>query len=322
MTVFGALKCDDEVGRLAALRRYEVMDSDPEREFDQIVALVKTVFSVPYVSINLIDSDHQMMMATAGIERSVCRREDAFCNHTIRGHEAMIVENATKDPRFEGNPSVRGKAHIRAYLGVPLTSPEGYNIGALCIFDVKPRKFGASDAEVLRNFAKIVMSQFELRLIARQDSLTGALTRRAFFERLDRAVAQQDGSSLLMLDLDHFKSVNDRYGHAAGDIVLRRVSELLMANLRNLDSVGRLGGEEFGILLQAIPQDPALAIANRLRQAITKIIVSDFPDLHPTVSIGLATLRGDRSHSHWLARADAALYAAKDAGRNRVVVAP
>lgn len=321
MNVFAAFKANDEAGRLAALQRYEVLDQASEKEFEQIVTLVRTLFKVPYVAINLIDTDRQFMQTAAGMQPMSCPREDAFCDQTIRGRRALAVEDATQDPRFASNPYVCSAAHIRSYLGVPLTSPDGYNIGALCVFDTEPRSFSAGDIDVLSNFAKIVMSQFELRLIARQDSLTGTLTRRAFLERLDRALADDEESSLLMLDLDHFKKVNDSHGHSAGDLVLRRVSECLMANLRNLDSVGRLGGEEFGILLSGVPETEALFIAERLRCAISDLEFPEMGGFRQTISIGVASRRGDTSQSKWLARADEALYNAKHAGRNTLVLA-
>lgn len=321
MNVFAAFKANDEAGRLAALQRYEVLDRASEKEFEQIVTLVRTLFKVPYVAINLIDTDRQFMQTAAGMQPMNCPRGDTFCDQTIRGRRALAVEDATQDPRFASNPYVYSEAHIRSYLGVPLTSPDGYNIGALCVFDTEPRSFSAGDIDVLSNFSKIVMSQFELRLIARQDSLTGALTRRAFFERLDRALAEDEESSLLMLDLDHFKKVNDTHGHSAGDLVLRRVSECLMANLRNLDSVGRLGGEEFGVLLSGVPEAEALRIADGLRGAISDLEFPEMGGFRQTVSIGVASRRGETSQSKWLARADEALYTAKHAGRNTLVLA-
>ncbi|WP_283176489.1 GAF domain-containing protein [Gemmobacter sp. 24YEA27] len=180
MTIKPLFRLNDEAGRLAALRRYEILDSAPETEFSDIVALVKSIFNTKYAAINLIDSERQWMKAAAGLEPLECGRGDAFCDHTIRGTSALAVEDATADSRFSDNPFVTGEASIRSYLGVPLTSPDGYNIGAICVFDTGLRKFSDADKTVLENFAKVVMSQFELRLIARQDSLTGSLTRRAF----------------------------------------------------------------------------------------------------------------------------------------------
>ncbi|SEC61773.1 sensor domain-containing diguanylate cyclase [Rhodobacter sp. 24-YEA-8] len=321
MTIKPLFRLNDEAGRLAALRRYEILDSAPETEFSDIVALVKSIFNTKYAAINLIDSERQWMKAAAGLEPLECGRGDAFCDHTIRGTSALAVEDATADSRFSDNPFVTGEASIRSYLGVPLTSPDGYNIGAICVFDTGLRKFSDADKTVLENFAKVVMSQFELRLIARQDSLTGSLTRRAFVERMDRLSGREDPVSLLMIDLDRFKLVNDTFGHPVGDIVLKSVATTIQSSLRKSDALGRLGGEEFAVLLPGADATGALAFADRLRNEIATRKLDEIAGANVTLSIGIADHRAGESRDLWLARADHALYAAKTTGRNRCVVA-
>lgn len=321
MTIKPLFRLNDEAGRLAALRRYEILDSAPETEFSDIVALVKSIFNTKYAAINLIDSERQWMKAAAGLEPLECGRGDAFCDHTIRGTSALAVEDATTDSRFSDNPFVTGEASIRSYLGVPLTSPDGYNIGAICVFDTGLRKFTDADKTVLENFAKVVMSQFELRLIARQDSLTGSLTRRAFVERMDRLSGREDPVSLLMIDLDRFKLVNDTFGHPVGDIVLKSVATTIQSSLRKSDALGRLGGEEFAVLLPGADATGALAFADRLRNEIATRKLDEIAGANVTLSIGIADHRAGESRDLWLARADHALYAAKTTGRNRCVVA-
>jgi diguanylate cyclase (GGDEF)-like protein len=133
-----------------------------------------------------------------------------------------------------------------------------------------------------------------------------------------------DALSLLVLDVDHFKSINDKYGHAAGDRVLIDLTLRAESVIRNIDYLGRLGGEEFAVLLTDTSLDEANAVAERLR-AVLDATVSD-PDkiadaLTYAVSIGVAQLHPGESFSHLLQRADAALYKAKQAGRNRVISA-
>ncbi|MBJ2149706.1 sensor domain-containing diguanylate cyclase [Paracoccus sp. IB05] len=321
MTIKPVFRLDDEAGRLAALRRYEILDSAPETEFADIVALVKSIFNTKYAAINLIDSERQWMKAAAGLEPLECGRGDAFCDHTIRGTSALAVEDASADSRFADNPFVTGEASIRSYLGVPLTSPDGYNIGAICVFDTGLRKFSDADETVLENFAKVVMSQFELRLIARQDSLTGSLTRRAFMERMDRLAGHEEPVSLLMIDLDRFKLVNDTFGHPVGDIVLKTVATTIQSSLRKSDALGRLGGEEFAVLLPGADATGALAFADRLRNEIATRKLAEIAGANVTLSIGIADHRAGESRDAWLARADHALYAAKTTGRNRCIVA-
>lgn len=313
----------DEAARLAALQRYEILDTEPEEEFEEIVSLIKSIFSIPFAAINLIDHDRQWAKAAAGMCRSGvnCDRADAFCDHTIRGTAPLIVEDARQDPRFKDNHFVVGPAGLRSYLGVPLRTPEGYNIGALCVFGDEPRSFTAADVEVLINFSKVVMSQFELRLTARVDGLTGVLTRTAFLTRMERLVAENrpDPASLVLIDLDHFKSINDDFGHPVGDIVLNRVASEMSRLARKSDWVGRVGGEEFAILLNGAELQDARVFSERLRTAIAQLKISEIGGRTLTVSIGIAERRKGEARQAWYERADRLLYVAKDSGRDRAV---
>ncbi len=165
----------------------------------------------------------------------------------------------------------------------------------------------------------------KLRRLATTDGLTGALNRAEFLalgqRETERALHSSRDLVVLMLDVDHFKTINDRYGHAGGDCALRHLVALLQAGLRNVDRLGRLGGEEFAIMLPATAQEPAERVAQRLLTAVagTNVPFGDTP-IAMTVSIGLAIRRDtDRSIEQIIARADDALYRAKNTGRNRVV---
>jgi diguanylate cyclase (GGDEF)-like protein len=165
--------------------------------------------------------------------------------------------------------------------------------------------------------------------MATTDFLTGLANRRSFMARLEAELARLkrfdiERAAILMLDLDHFKRVNDSHGHAAGDAVLKHFAALLRAELRKIDTGGRLGGEEFAILLIGADLAAAELSAERLRRRIAATPL-DFAgqSIAVTVSIGIATLApGDASADAALRRADAALYAAKQAGRNRVCASP
>lgn len=169
----------------------------------------------------------------------------------------------------------------------------------------------------------------EVQAIATTDALTGLCNRRAFMTRMDDELARLKRhelleASILMLDLDHFKRINDDYGHAAGDVVLQQFGSLLKAHLRREDSAGRIGGEEFAILLPDTDVHAALAFADRLRSLVA---AAEIPwmgqPLRITVSIGIAALSaGNPDIGSALACADRALYAAKHAGRNRALIDP
>jgi diguanylate cyclase (GGDEF)-like protein len=165
----------------------------------------------------------------------------------------------------------------------------------------------------------------ELRRMAETDPLTGLANRRAFFEKSEAAFAGARAVglalSVLVIDIDHFKAINDRYGHAAGDTVIEKVAEACAAMLRPSDVLARIGGEEFAVLLSARGEDEAAAVAGRLLGAVTRRpITVGGREVAVTVSIGVATRRpSDAGFAAMLARADAALYVAKNTGRGRVV---
>ncbi|WP_437226298.1 sensor domain-containing diguanylate cyclase [Planctomicrobium sp. SH661] len=166
----------------------------------------------------------------------------------------------------------------------------------------------------------------ELERIATEDQLTEVLTRRAFVERakvaLNRATQQETPIGLIMLDIDHFKSINDTYGHPGGDKVLTIVARRLKASLDEADLVGRLGGEEFGVLLHQCNDYQAHHVAERLRRAVHQnpIAVDDHLEIAVTISVGV-TAKVPRAENldDLLLIADKALYAAKTSGRNRSV---
>jgi diguanylate cyclase (GGDEF)-like protein len=166
----------------------------------------------------------------------------------------------------------------------------------------------------------------ELRRLATTDVLTGAFNRRHFMElagaEMDRAKRHKRPLVALMLDIDHFKRVNDTYGHPVGDLAIKALSDTCADVIRHEDILGRLGGEEFAIALTETDLEGALLVAERLRLAVAAIrIPTELGELSFTVSIGAAErLYGDAAMDALLSRADMGLYAAKRSGRNRVAV--
>lgn len=320
-------KLHDEAGRLSALRQYDILDSPSEEAFDRITQLVKNVFNVPICTVSLVDQDRQWFKSCVGIANADTPREITFCTHTIQHREPMYIPDATLDPRFKDNPLVVGEPGIRSYLGVPLSTPDGYNVGALCAIDVVPTQYNEGQIAILKSFAALVVDEFELRRIAQTDYLTGAATRRSFTLELEKSLARfgrtARPTALIYLDIDHFKRVNDQYGHPAGDKVLKTVAEALTQRLRQTDTFGRLGGEEFGILLENTTLEQATETAELLRAEIESLTVQNEPPLRVTASFGLAMLDSQTNGvRHWMAAADEALYDAKRTGRNRVSIAP
>jgi len=177
-------------------------------------------------------------------------------------------------------------------------------------------------------FQTLVRKAEALRDLAHTDPLTGCRNRRSFIQSAEEAQRQvnegQAEHALLMLDIDHFKRVNDRYGHPMGDRVIRMLAQTCIRNLRGSDILGRLGGEEFAILLSGSSLCSARKVAEHLRQKLEACCVPQDaegkPPVHFTVSIGATRLQpGDDSAMQAVERADVALYEAKTSGRNRIV---
>jgi two-component system, cell cycle response regulator len=171
----------------------------------------------------------------------------------------------------------------------------------------------------------LIQAREELRNLAMHDALTHLLNRRAIMDflaaELGRAAREEKPLTVMMVDIDHFKSVNDRFGHPAGDGVLREVSRRLRTSIRNYDNVGRFGGEEFLVVAPGCDALSGLAQAERLREIVSSepVAVKDL-SINATVSVGVATSHDLRSEQMevLLSAADKALYRAKEKGRNRI----
>jgi diguanylate cyclase (GGDEF)-like protein len=308
--------------RLRVLRSHAILDTPPEAPFERITKLAAAVLGVPMAAVTLVDEDRQWFKSEIGLGVCETPRDQSFCAHTMYEPEAMVVRDATLDPRFAGNPLVTGGPSVRFYAGVPLVTRSGIPLGALCAIDSAPRDVTARELDLLTDLAKIACEQLELRYLASLDDLTGAMRRTSFLSHLehDLQAPSVHGTSVLMIDVDHFKTLNDRFGHAAGDHALVEMVGVFRANLREDDYIGRLGGEEFCVAVPDAGQAAAYRIAERLRQSLEDARICFEGQVLPvTISVGVAAaLVGDGDAPALLQRADTALYEAKEAGRNRV----
>ncbi|HEX8611523.1 MAG TPA: diguanylate cyclase [Telluria sp.] len=196
--------------------------------------------------------------------------------------------------------------------------------------DYIAKPFNAEEMRVrVRAGRRIVDLEQELRRQATRDALTGIFNRGAILDLLQKEIARQartsDFLSLIFADLDHFKLINDTYGHLAGDDVLREATRRMQAMLRPYDCLGRYGGEELLAVLPDCDREGALAVAERMRGAMAGAVVQTaYGDIAVTVSIGVASVNVAQAveMTDLLHRADNALYSAKSGGRNRVALAP
>jgi signal transduction histidine kinase len=156
----------NETERLATLYGLNVLDSPPDKDFDDIVALAAAVCGVPMSLVSLIDTDRQWFKASVGTDLVETSRDLSFCAHAILGRDLLVVPDARQDPRFADNPAVAREGGVRFYAGAPLVTTDGYALGTLCVVDSRPRRLDVEQLQALRALARQVTSQLELRRYA------------------------------------------------------------------------------------------------------------------------------------------------------------
>jgi diguanylate cyclase (GGDEF)-like protein/PAS domain S-box-containing protein len=449
----------NEQERLAALRKYGILDTEPEQVFDSMVQLATYICQTPIAAISLVDEHRQWFKAIAGLDAKETSRDVAFCAHAILQEGTMVVPDALQDERFFDNPLVASAPHIRFYAGVPLVTSQGQRLGTLCVIDNKPRELDAAQLEAIKVLADNVMAHLDLRLShkhirqyvddlqlaatifessseamivtdaqnriitvnpaftamtgyslgevvgrnpkllssgrqhpefyrdmwhalesaghwsgevwnkrkddelyaewlsinvifnpdgsrrlhvaifsditqkkqadelvwrhANYDHLTQLPNRRLFRDRLEQNVrtAQRAGESLalLFIDLDYFKVINDTLGHDIGDKLLMEAAARINECVRNMDTVARMGGDEFTVILAQVGE---ARYAEKIAAAIISKLTAPFAiggeQLNVSASIGIAVYPDDGLDSEQLLKnADVAMYAAKSNGRSR-----
>ena len=316
----------DEKQRQDALEREKITDTPRDEAFDRVVRLACAALEMPVGAITFVEAERQWIKAAEGTDVAETPRGESFCTHAILDNDVMVVEDATQDPRFCNNPHVTAAGGIRFYAGAPITTKDGFRLGALCVVDHVQRKITARHCSLLKDMADVVVSEMQLRHTAGTDKLTGLYNRQFLDELGSREIARarRQGSALTaaLIDADKFKHINDTYGHPAGDAVLCGLGPAIKRVLRATDILARYGGEELVLLLPGTSLKQAAPVLERLRKNVADMKVPEVKGHQVTASIGAAELRdSDRTIADLLARADRALYVAKQAGRNRVELA-
>ena len=263
----------NEHSRLGTLRSLDILDTLPEERFDRLTRMAKRMFGVPIALVSLVDENRQWFKSCFGLDAKETSREVSFCGHTILDNEVLVISNACDDPRFADNPLVLNEPEIRFYAGCPLIV-NGYRLGTLCIIDQRPRSLDESDIDTLKDLASMVERELEAVQLATLDELTGISNRRGFLtlaqHSLKLCTRQKLQVTLVFIDLDKFKSINDQFGHAQGDTAIITFANLLKNTFRDSDLFARIGGDEFVTLFSSTSKKDAEKIIEKLSHSLSK----------------------------------------------------
>lgn len=315
-----------------AVARHTTFATNIQELLQKVCSVVRESFSADHVALLMREDQKLVLRAQNGILTPLFQDGTALpsgpsvCLQAMCTNEPVIVDDVMNDPDY-----VIGYEETRSEIVLPLIS-FGESVGLLTLESAVPHRFQSSDMGPLESVADICAAAIQnvryvdrVRELAYRDGLTGVFNRRFFenriLEELDRQRRYKCGLSVVMIDIDGFKPLNDEFGHLLGDEVLKQVSGVLVQHTRKSDTVCRFGGDEFAILLPEANGDNAAAVADKLRRVIAQC---DFPGVpRPvTISTGVAECpRHGETRDDLIRAADAALYAAKQAGRNQVIVA-
>jgi diguanylate cyclase (GGDEF)-like protein len=307
---------------------------------------VRAAFDVLAEGVLILNADEQIVLANESVATSLEVPADALI-----GKKASSLQWIRRKDDIDDYPWVTalnenkrvtgarmelegksGRSYTFMVNGAPILDSDGSVRGALATFDDmsaverKNRELNQTLGKLEKSREKITRKNKELETLARIDPLTGCNNRRSLFEQFDEVLkaSQMDGSNItcFMIDIDHFKSVNDRFGHTVGDEVIKAIAEVLRSNSRGNDIVGRYGGEEFCVISPHLTPDAEREVAERFRRAISVLgnnPNAQFPLMRITASIGYASASANvKSAMDLINYADQALYVAKESGRNRV----
>ena len=272
---------------------------------------IDTVYSIP----EALDKEQ---------DNALSGYDELLCDFTKGRKSPLIVD---RDANMPPPDEIGLPEDIRTFIAIPLVAGDRMNgvfaiEGALLDDMVRFIILGHQFAIVLERIRLYELVQ-ELAIT---DGLTGVFVRRYFFERLEEEIERarhfSTKLSFLMIDIDHFKACNDEFGHLVGDVVLREAASVMKKNLREIDIIGRYGGEEFCAMLPDTSKDGALVVGERLRKAVESALISAYDEqINVKISIGVTTFSDDADEiSQLIDRADQMLYKAKESGRNKTIV--
>ena len=318
-----------EIGKLIG------SDLDPGILLARISELITQLIDAKSCSVMLLDADRKRLLAKAAYGLRTERMHtlsfavgEGVAGWVVEHGEPALIADVSQDPRFVVLPA--NQTPIAAMVCVPLIA-RGQRVGVVTATSETAGAFDAGDLELVRFIAATIALDVEnvrLHRVAVTDPLTGAYNREFLVARLpaeiEAAIDRDRPLSVAMVDVDHFKTVNDQYGHGVGDVVLAEVARRLRGAIRGGDLLVRYGGEEFLAVLPKADAGSAWEVGERMRQRVCEraFDVGDGLALLLRISVGVAQWRTGETMPDLIERADIALYGAKERGRNRVEVAP
>jgi diguanylate cyclase (GGDEF)-like protein len=350
---------DNEEARVAELHALDILDSAPERHYDDLVRIASAICGTPIGFVSLVDRDRQWFKAKLGIDVSETPREVSFCAHALNDpSRVLVVPDATQDPRFSDNPLVTGGPFIRFYAGAPLVSASGSVLGTLCVIDRKPRQLEPFQYEALQALSRQVTALLELRRTTRQ--LQHQLAEREWYEaQLKRQQQELERQNADLTEQARTDGLTGLVNRRALDAALATAIEaaaagpgdgqtlaLAFIDVDHFKTINDLHGHAegdrvltvlarllqtsrgaAGVAARSGGDEFALMLPNISPEAaelqcdyLREAVASELMELQASVSVGVAMLRTGESVREFCVRADEALYRAKAAGRNRIAV--
>ena len=315
----------DPIARLLQLTRRLGAARGLDATLQVVVDSAVELMHAPRVSIRLFDPTHSRLIATCRAGQpmhqnptSTYRPGEGLLGWIAAHGQTLRSGDAMADPRFVRRPDMIEQ--MGSYLGVPITI-DGQVVGVLSAVAAERDAFTEAHAQLLELVAGIAAPHVEvgrLSRLAQVDALTGALNRHGLDAVFPTSPRRAETVSVVLIDVDHFKAVNDQLGHGVGDECLKGLARLLSQLIREEDALIRYGGEEFLLVLPNTALMQAAAIAERAREKLHASAL--IPGRAVTLSAGVAEQTGDETREQTIARADLALYEAKRQGRDRVVL--
>ena len=305
--------------RVAVLDDLAIVGTAPEPAYDDIAALAAASCGSDIGAVNFVGADRHWTKAVVGVQDghgASVSADLSLCAATVSSADgALSVPDLLADERWRRHPFVVGEPRLRFYAGASIVVA-GAAVGVVCVFGDRPRAITPRQQDALRALARQAARHLELRRLALSDPLTGLPNRTLLLERLEEALARsrRDGGlvGVVFCDIDDFKLVNDRLGHAAGDRVLCEVAERLRRVGRRGDTVARLAGDEFVLVCPAARGAPDLeGIVRRVHAGVRRAPSQRAQPAPLRLSVGAVLAAGDESPQSVLQRADAAMYDAK-----------